>query len=147
LNITCSFVCFPIVDYSKWDTALEMTATPISFRVDHYARAVFTTAEGDIRIDEIVTHAHELATAGVFSYSQLIDARKARLKFSPEDVKKLVHIMRELRKTHGTGKTAFVTKNPTDFGMMRMYELQIGEDDPGFAAFYDLEQGIEWILS
>ena len=85
-RITSYNVCYTkllrIVDYSKWDTALEMTATPISFRVDHYARAVFTTAEGDIRIDEIVTHAHELATAGVFSYSQLIDARKARLKFS-----------------------------------------------------------------
>jgi len=108
---------------------------------------VFTTAQGNLRIDEIVTHAHRLATAGVFSYSQLIDAREARLKFSPIDVKKLVYIMRDLRKTHGTARTAFVTRNPTDFGMMRMYELQIGGDDPGFVAFYDLNKGIEWILS
>lgn len=126
---------------------MGLKANPISFRVDHYARAVFTIAHGNLEIDEIVTHAHELATAGVFSYSQMIDAREARLKFSPGDVNKLVNIIRELRKTHGIAKTAFVTRNPTDFGMMRMYELQIGEDDPGFAAFYDINKGIEWILS
>jgi hypothetical protein len=147
LNITCRFVCFPIADYSKGDTALVLTANSISFRVDHVARTVFTTTKGNIQIDEIVTHAHELANAGVFAYAQLIDARESQLKISPGDVNKLVFLIKELRKTHGTAKTAFVTRNPADFGMMRMYELQIGDDDPGFSAFYDINQGIEWILS
>lgn len=126
---------------------MGLTANPISFRVDHDTRTVHTTAHGVLGIDEIVAHAHDLVTARVFAYPHLMDAREAHLKISSSDVQKLVSLMKGLRKTHGHAKTAFVTRHPADFGMMRMYELQIGEGDPGFAAFYDINQAMEWILS
>ena len=135
------------VDCVKGDTALELTATPISIRVDHDTRTVFTRARGDLKIGNFVAHARDLANTGVFAYPQLIDAREAHLKISAVDVRKMVSLNKELRRTHGPAKTAFVTKHPADFGMMRMYELLIGEDDPGFAVFYDICQAEEWIFS
>jgi hypothetical protein len=136
-----------IADYAKGDIALESTADLINFRVDPHTRTVFTTAHGVLQVGDFVAHEHALVTAGVFAYPQLLDARDAHLKISPSDVHKLVSLMKALRKTHGPAKTAFVTKHPSDFGMMRMYELQIGEHDPGFSAFYDINQAMEWILS
>ena len=115
--------------------------------MDHDARTVFTTARGVLIINDFVEHTYKLAEAGVFAYTQLLDAREAHLEISPGDVRKFVYQMKELRKTHGPAKTAFVARHPADFGMMRMYELQIGEDDPGFAVFYDINQAEQWILS
>lgn len=108
---------------------------------------MYTTAHGVLPVDDFVAHAHELVTAGVFAYPHLIDARKAHLKISPGDVHTLVSQNKELRKTHGPAKTAFVTNRPADFGMMRMYELLIGEHDPGFAVFYDIFHAKQWIFS
>jgi hypothetical protein len=108
---------------------------------------VFTTARGVLRINDVVEHTRELANAGLFAYSQLIDARETSLKISPSDVETLVSLIKELRRIHGNARTAFVTKHLADFGMMRMYELKIGEHDPGFAVYYDIEQAIEWIRS
>ena len=135
------------VDCAKGDAALVLTATPISFKVDRDTRTVYTTAHGVIPVDDFVAHAHELVNAGVFAYPHLIDARRAHLKISAVDVHKLVSLNKELRKSHGPAKTAFVTNRPVDFGMMRMYELLIGEQDPGFAVFYDINHAEQWVLT
>jgi hypothetical protein len=90
---------------------------------------------------------HKLTKAGLFAYPQLIDAREARFKISPSDIDTFVYLMKELRNTHRPAKTAFVTKHPADFGMMRMYELKIGDHDPGFAVYYDIDHAMEWIGS
>jgi hypothetical protein len=108
---------------------------------------VFTTARGVLRIDDFEAHARELANAGVFAYPKLIDAREARLKISQGDVRRLVSLNKELRRINGPARTAFVTKRSADFGMMRMYELLIGEHDPGFGVFYDIYHAEQWILS
>ncbi len=129
------------------ETGLELTASPISFRVDHDSRTVFTTARGILRIDDLVAHMRNLADAGVFAYPHLINARESKLQISPSDVRTLVSLNRELRSVHGHARTAFVARNPADFGMMRMYELIIGENDPGFAVFYDIDLAEQWILS
>ena len=126
---------------------MELTATPISFRVDLDTRTVFTMARGVLRIDDFENHARDIANAGVFAYPQLINAREALLKISTSDVHKLVSLYKDLRRIHGPARTAFVTKRPSDFGMMRMYELLIGEHDPGFAVFYDIYHAEQWVLS
>jgi hypothetical protein len=126
---------------------LGLTANPVSFQVDHDSRTVYTTAHGVLQVDDFVAHAHDLANAGLFAYSQLIDAGEARLKISPSDVETLVSLNKELRRFHGNARTAFVTKETADFGMMRMYEILIGEDDPGFAVFYDIYHAEQWVLS
>jgi hypothetical protein len=147
LHASYYFVCFLVAGCDNGVTSLGLTADAISFQVNHDTRTVLSTAQGILRGDDFRTYAHQLASAGVFAYPQLIDARKAHLKISPSDVEILFSLMKDLRKTHGPAKTAFVTKNPADFGMMRMYELRIGEHDRGFAVFYDINQGMEWILS
>jgi len=129
------------------DNPLGLTANPISFRTDRNTRTVFTTARGVLRINDFVAHVHELVNAGVFAYPQLINAREARLKISPGDVHRLVSQNKELRQIHGPAKTSFVTRHPADFGMMRMYELLIGEDDTGFAVFYDIYHAEQWVLT
>lgn len=126
---------------------MALAETPVSYYADHNTRTVFTTARGVLQIQDILAHARELAKAGLFAYSQLIDAREACLKISPSDVEPLVSLNKELRRIHGNAKTAFVTKRTADFGMMRMYELKIGDHDSGFAAFYDINQAVQWILS
>lgn len=134
-------------DCAKGDTALVLTAPTISFQVDRDTRTVYTTAHGVLPIDDFVAHTHELVNAGVFAYPHLIDARKAHLKISPVDVHKLVSLNKGLRKSHGPAKTAFVVNRPVDFGLMRMYELLVGEHDHGFAVFYDINHAEQWIFS
>jgi hypothetical protein len=126
---------------------VELTTTPIRFHVDHDTRTVLTTARGVLRIKDFVAHTHKIVKAGVFEYSQLINAREAHLDITPSDVLTLVSLMKDLRNTHGPAKTAFVAKHPADFGMMRMYEIKIGEDDSGFAVFYDIYQAEQWIFT
>ena len=126
---------------------MVLTAPPISFQVDRDTRTVYTTAHGVLPVDDLVALAHELVDAGVFEYPHLIDARRAHLKISAVDVHKLVSLNKELRKSHGPAKTAFVTNRPVDFGMMRMYQLLNGENDPGFAVFYDISHAEQWVFT
>ena len=119
---------------------------PFSFQIDRGARTVKTKGRGVIRIDDFVAHMHALVKEKVFGYPQLIDAREARLKITTGDVRKLVDRVEVLRRIHGTARTAFVTRYPADFGMMRMYGTLSEEYDPGFAVFREIAEAENWIL-
>lgn len=127
--------------------ALELTELPLNFRVDRNTRTVLTNARGVLEINDLMAHAHALVKEKVFAYSQLIDAREAHLKISASDVRRLVDRIKMLRKIHGTARTAFVTRYPAAFGMMRMYATLSEECDPGFAVFREIGEAEEWILS
>ncbi len=126
---------------------LPLLTIPISYDVDQNTRTVFAKARGVLKISDVLAHARSLANTGLFAYSQLIDAREARFKISPSDIDTLVSLNKMLRRIHGNGRTAIVTKHRADFGMMRMYEIKIGEHDPGFAVYYDIDHAMEWIQS
>ena len=126
---------------------MELTELPLNFRVDRNTRTVRTNARGVLEIDDYMAHVHALVEEKVFAYSQLIDAREARLKISARDVRRLVDKIKMLRRIHGTARTAFVTRYPASFGMMRMYATLSEESDPGFAVFREIGKAEEWILS
>lgn len=127
--------------------ALELADIPLSFRIDRGRRTVRTRGRGEIRIDDFIAHMHALVKEKVFAYPQLIDAREARLKISTGDVRKLVDRVEVLRRIHGTARTAFVTRYPVDFGMMRMYGTLSEACDPGFGVFREIGEAENWILS
>ena len=126
---------------------MELKDLPLNFRVDRNTRTVRTNARGVLEVGHLMAHAHALVKEKVFAYSQLIDAREARLKISAVDVRRLVDRIKMLRKIHGTARTAFVTRYPAAFGMMRMYATLSEECDPGFAVFREIGEAEEWILS
>ena len=126
---------------------LEVADILFTFQVDRRSRTVRSKARGVIRIDALVEHVHTLAKEKVFAYPHLIDAREARLRITAGDVRKLVDRIETLRKIHGTARTAFVTRYPADFGMMRMYGTLSEECDPGFAVFREIGEAENWILS
>jgi hypothetical protein len=126
---------------------LELAELPLNSRVDRNTRTVRTKARGVLEVDDFMAHAHALVKEKVFAYSQLIDAREADLKISAGDVRRLVDRIKTLRKIHGTARTAFVTRYPAAFGMMRMYATLSEEYDPGFAVFREIGDAEEWILS
>ena len=127
--------------------ALDLEDISFSFQIDRGTRTVRTKGRGVIRIDDFVAHMHALVKERVFGYPQLIDAREARLKITTGDVRKLVDRVEVLRRIHGTARTAFVTRYPADFGMMRMYGTLSEECDPGFAVFREIAEADNWIRS
>lgn len=127
--------------------ALEITELPLTFRVERSTRTVRTKARGVLEVGDFMAHAHALVKEKVFAYSQLIDAREAHLRITANDVRRLVERIKALRKIHGTARTAFVTRYPAAFGMMRMYATLSEEVDPGFAVFREISEAEEWILS
>ncbi len=125
---------------------MVLTELPLNFRVDRKTRTVRTNGRGVIRIDDFMEHVHALVKGKVFAYPQLIDAREAHLKITSHDVRRLVDRIKALRKIHGTARTAFVTRYPAAFGMMRMYATLSEEHDPGFAVFREIGEAEKWIL-
>lgn len=126
---------------------MKLKELPLNFRVDRNTRTVRTKARGVLEVDDFMAHAHALVNEKVFAFSQLIDAREAHLKITTNDVRRLVDRIKALRKIHGTARTAFVTRYPAAFGMMRMYATLSEECDPGFAVFREIGEAEEWILS
>lgn len=127
--------------------SLKLNEHPLNFRVDRNSRTVLTNARGALYFDDFMAHAHALVKEKVFAYPQLIDAREAHLEITSNDVRRLVDRIKALRKIHGTARTAFVTRYPAAFGMMRMYAILSEECDPGFAVFREIGEAEEWILS
>lgn len=125
--------------------ALAVAELPLTFRVDRNTRTVRTSARGVVHLAALIAHARALVKERVFAYPQLVDARQARLKITADDVRRLADNIMLLRRIHGTARTAFVTRYPADFGMMRMYATLSEEGDPGFAVFREIDEAEEWI--
>ena len=118
---------------------------PIRFSVDHALQRVAVTAEGELRLEDMVAALNELASRRCFAYAQCFDVRSAVTLLTAEDVRRLVTLIARLRVDHGEAKTAFIAEADVAFGMARMYATLAAETDSGFMVYRTLPEGEAWL--
>jgi hypothetical protein len=118
---------------------------PITYEVDHNAERVRVVGAGDIRIEDLVALASELAERRCLSCTQLFDARRATLVLSAEEIRRLVALTARLREEHGHARTAFVAESDVTFGLARMYATLAADSDGGFMVYRTMEDGAAWL--
>jgi len=118
---------------------------PIRFSVDHSLQRVAVTAEGELRLEDMVAVLNELAAQRCFAYTQCFDVRSAVTLLTAEDVRRLVTLTARLRADHGQAKTAFIAESDVSFGMARMYATLASETDSGFMVYRTLPEGEAWL--
>lgn len=118
---------------------------PIQYVVDHAAQRVTVTAEGDLRLEDMVAVLNALATEHGFAYPQCFDARRATILLSADEVRRIVTLTARLRAEHGQARTAFIAESDVSFGMARMYATLAAETDSGFMVYRSLGDGEAWL--
>ncbi len=117
---------------------------PASYRIDKSLGLVFTTAQGVLTGQDILTHRQRLREDPDFdpSYNQLIDLRDViEFAASTTEMRKIstYHISTE------KSRRAIVAEKDIYFGMARMYEMY-GEADPSqIKVFRGMAEARRWL--
>ncbi len=119
---------------------------PVSYRIDKPLWLVFTTAEGVLTVQDILTHQHRLRDDPDFgpSYDQLIDLRDV-IEFSVSGAE-----MRTISAHHlfnERSRRAIVAEAKITFGMARMYQMlreTYGKPDV-VRVFRDMAEARRWL--
>jgi hypothetical protein len=112
--------------------------------VDHQNRRVRAEAGGPITFEEVQRHLVEEKASGGLPYPEVIDARAAEVQFSPAEVRTIVGILREFRKTTSIGPTAIIVSTDLGYGMLRMLEILVA-DICRIRPFRKLEDAELWL--
>ena len=117
---------------------------PASYRIDKSLGLVFTTAQGVLTGQDILTHRQRLREDPDFDpgYNQLIDLRDVfEFPVSGAEMPRIVdhHLFNE------KSRRAIVAEKDIYFGMARMYEMY-GEADPSqIRVFRDMAEARRWL--
>jgi hypothetical protein len=96
---------------------------PVISEVDHLRRQMYTTADGEITMDDIRKHLTQEHRDKGLAYRELIEASRATVAFSPSDVRTTVEILRAYGREGLLGPTAIVVGNDFAYGMIRMLAI------------------------
>lgn len=118
---------------------------PVTWVVDRERRLVRTTVTGTVATEEFLPYLEALDTDGLIGWPQIVDARGAVIRITPEDVRRFVFLIDGLRARHGVSRTAFITDDDATYGMLRMYSALGESTDPGFAVFRRVAEGEAWV--
>ena len=116
----------------------------IGYSVDLKERLVTTVAEGAVSAEDVRKHLSSEERDLALPLRELIDARRARIDFSPAEVREVVDLLRSLSLRHYLGPTAVVVSSPVAFGVMRMLENLV-EDVCIVRPFRDFAQAESWV--
>lgn len=126
----------------------------IAFRnVDVARNRLWVTADGLITISDVRTHLVEEQQELLLPYRELIDARRAVIQFSAQEVREIVALLRSMSYKDGfnvsftprrLGPTAVVVSTDLAFGVMRMLEILV-EDVCIIKPFRDTTEAEQWL--
>ena len=112
--------------------------------IDQGRRWLLATAEGVITLEDVRVHLSHEARAASLSYPELIDARAASPEFSPDDVRRIVALLRGLARDGRLGPTAVIVETDVGYGMLRMLEMLV-EDVCAVRPFRRREPAEQWL--
>ena len=116
----------------------------IGYSVDMKQRLLTTVAEGAVSAEDVRKQLPGEERDSALPFRELIDARRARIDFSPAEVREIVDLLRSLSLRHYLGPTAVVVSSSIAFGVMRMLESLV-EDVCVVRAFGDCAQAESWV--
>jgi hypothetical protein len=117
----------------------------ISYLVNHRARLVRTTYVGRIGLIDVAIYARELDDRKLLPYAQLIDASRATLALSSQDLRIFATLMATLRSRHGRGPVAVVPGNAGSYRVARLYRQLGAGANPRFAILTDVAAAEAWL--
>ena len=117
----------------------------VSHVVDHALQRVIVTAGGDLRLEDMVALVTKLASTGCYAYAQLFDARRAAVRLTADETRRVVTLVAGLRAEHGQARTAFIAESDVSFGMARMYAALAAATDSGFMVYRTVSDGEAWL--
>ena len=113
-----------------------------SFYIDAARGIVFTTASGDLTMEEALAYAEALRDDPDFrpTMNALVDARTLTSVFSATEVRQLARVT----PFRAESRRAIVVASDLQFGLGRMYVLTTGEDRPKARVFKDMQEARAW---
>ncbi len=92
---------------------------PFTVVVDHAKHWVVARAEGPVTLDDVRARIHEERRKDGLAYGELIDAQGYVPAFSAEDVRTMIHLLRQAGAESALGPTAIVVDTDFGYGMLR----------------------------
>jgi len=127
---------------SVW--ALRPNPPRLSHSVDAEHREVTTIAEGAVTLAELRAHLRREQQDSALPYRELIDARSAVVRFSPDEIQEIVQLLRSLSRSRRLGRTAIVVSTEVAYGLMRMLQILV-EDVCVVQPFFDVAKATSWL--
>jgi hypothetical protein len=118
---------------------------PITFRAEHGAKVIVTTATGIVSCADILDHIQAKVVSDVLSYAELFDARDVTLDVSVAELKSIAVKSREAIGKHQPGRVAVLTDSSFIYGLAKLYASLTEKDNPQFKIFQDMDAARSWI--
>ena len=96
---------------------------PIAYALDPERKRLRAVASGPISFEDVRAHLLREHADGNLGYPELIDGTHAQPTFTPQQVREIVGLMRELGAKEPLGPAAVLVGSEMAFGMLRMLEL------------------------
>ncbi len=93
---------------------------PFIYRIDRASRFVHTTVLESVSCPDFERHVKKKVLHGAESYLELIDARAAKVKFTPAEVQEVLAFLKKAAEAHPLGPVAILVDDDLGFSMMRM---------------------------
>lgn len=117
---------------------------PIVHTVDRENGRLSAVATGGVTLADILHHLNEERLAAGLGFAEIIDGTTGTVAFSPDDLRKLVEVMRDLGTRQSLGPTAVIVSTDYAYGMMRLLEMLV-DDVCKVRPFRDLADAERWL--
>ena len=119
---------------------------PIAIDYDRKGNVIYSKAEGLIELGDITSYFSSVSKLGLTKgYRVLADYSDAVIKLSMEDIQKMALQRQMMKSTNESIKIAVFCKEDLVFGLGRMYEVLLGEDNYDVMIFRSRDDAIEWL--
>jgi len=119
---------------------------PISIDYDSNENVIYTKAEGEIRLDDILVYFSSIAALDLQKgYRVLADYSDALLYLSSADTYKMASQRKKISVPDEKIRIAVFCKEDLVFGIGRVYEILLGEDKYEVMIFRSQEDAKKWL--
>ncbi|MBI4659531.1 MAG: hypothetical protein HY735_11885 [Verrucomicrobia bacterium] len=120
---------------------------PISCRIDHARRRLYTRAEGVVTYAEMRAHVYTDLSSEEAAYGEIIDCSNATTNVTGADMRQLAAERKKVdERQRRPGPVAVVATDDLFYGMLRMYDVLTERIRP-FRVFREMREAECWLDS
>ena len=119
---------------------------PISIDYNRKENVIYTKAEGVIILDDIISYFSSVANLNLEKgYRVFADYSDASLKLNEEDIHNMAYRRKAILDTNDKISIAVFCKEDLVFGLGRMYETLLGDENYNVMIFRTHEEAMMWL--
>jgi hypothetical protein len=117
---------------------------PISIEYDDIKNVIYTNAEGEIKLNDITSYFSSIEKLNLKKeYCVLGDYTNTTLKLSNNDIQTMANLRKKMGISKGIIRIAIFCTQDLVFGLGRMYELLLGQENYKVMIFRSREEAIQ----